>query len=135
MKSGRIYMLKNEHDKCMQIVNPENLFNTAIQGDCNPSERNQHWKRNGQHVCHISGRCLTVPISADSRSDTLPIWEKGRNDPSSRVSETYSGGQLMNQFGWCIGVVGKSNTTGTYLNVEECDSDDKGQHWTFIPII
>ena len=130
----------NKHGKCLAvettgIKHPAENGAKLIQANCNPLEKGQLWKWNRklELLCNEWNKCLSVPFKLNfgSRASFVFHWDLNQSDEVPLKKWVLKDNAQFLHMGYCLSVEGNSGAHGVLAMTELCNTDNKGQIWSF----
>ena len=130
----------NKHGKCLAvettgIKNPAENGAKLIQANCNPLEKGQLWKWNRklELLCNEWNKCLSVPFNLNfgNRASFVFHWDLNQSNEVPLKKWVLKDTAQFLHMGYCLSVEGNSGAHGALAMTELCDTEIKGQIWSF----
>jgi len=105
-----------------------------IQSVCNPSEKGQLWKRNGDLLCNDWNKCISTSPQQKLGSKTSFVvhWEL-KNEDQRQQFRGNNENNLINLRN-CLGIKNDANYSGAEAKTGFCNKKEQGQIWQFANI-
>jgi len=132
---GKYLPLVNKHGLCLAVtggINPGKMDAKIIQSDCNPSEKGQLWKQNGDHLCNELNKCISTPLQRKPGSRAPYVIHLDLSHQDKRQEFRGTNESTIRNIDYCLGIKDDANCPGAEAKTDICNSKENGQTWNFV---